>query len=860
MYHMKLKKRIFSILCNLSLVVSILFPNYMSIASPDRISSQERKSPAKSKKNSAPKCIKSKGEFKPSCENGEFVCPDNSFKKVCSKSSKSNKKLKPFCVNNRGEKRLGRCNPNATFIPDAIPTPIPESTAIPTIPSTDSKPILPTIVSDTSSITVPTPTFTPTPIVSPIPEVTSSECGYSVGQACCPGDRCKVVGLICRNGFCEAEVISGGSTEEKRIEVGIPQSLPTNLVKTIDSENHESLTVTTVNENPLPSISLPLINVFNNFLEIKATENAKPPYTISVNYSGAKLSSSSNSTNYSYDDIRLYHGTNGNWVDVTTSTNNFILTGVVDSLSPFVLGIDPTAPPAGLLPTKPCGTIGLQCCSFPIVKPCFSGVCSDGVCSSPTTTTGGPICRINGATCGDGSDCCSGHCTATPVHRVGVCATSSESLAACGANGQACCSSDPVCNSSRLNCVPSSMVCINCGGDGQGCCATGTPCDSGFTCDPTLMACSADCGGDGEACCPTGHPCVSGLTCNSSMVCAMDATCGLHGLPCCNSGRACDNDRLVCTASMTCINCGGDGGACCTTGTPCNVGFECDPVLMACSADCGLDGEVCCPTGYPCVSGLTCNSSMVCGMGVTCGLHGQPCCSSDPVCSSSRLNCVPSSMVCLNCGGDGQGCCAAGTPCDSGFVCDPTLMACASITSFTSPVCGNGTCDSGENVTSCPGDCSSSITSTGGNLASCCSCTTDGIAECGSGLAVDPASVSCFGDNPVSAFGTDFLTPLPNCGTSLPPNPIGLCASDTDCPSGEKCVASVCTPIEMPYIDPSITPMCEDVNCPEGYYCTAGVCVLNPADEIPYTDPTSLVPKIEEPSSPPYMDPASVVP
>jgi hypothetical protein len=87
-----------------------------------------------------------------------------------------------------------------------------------------------------------------------------------------------------------------------------------------------------------------------------------------------------------------------------------------------------------------------------------------------------------------------------------------------------------------------------------------------------------------------------------------------HGWP----SYGCEGD-LECVDD-TCIECGGDGQACCDNAKPCKPGLACDGNndTGRCQDDCGLDGKPCCPNGCP--GGGACNDSNTCDAAA-----GDPC-------------------------------------------------------------------------------------------------------------------------------------------------------------------------------------------------------------------------------------------
>jgi hypothetical protein len=149
--------------------------------------------------------------------------------------------------------------------------------------------------------------------------------------------------------------------------------------------------------------------------------------------------------------------------------------------------------------------------------------------------------------------------------------------------------------------------------------------------------------------------------------------------------------------------------------------------------------------------------------------------------------------------------------CGNGF-CEPWLgenVTTCPIDCSSAPICGNGVCEVGENSTNCPSDCSQSAYCGDGvcnNGETCSSCPQD----CGS----CPPSQYC-GDGVCNNGETCSSCPQ-DCG-SCPPSGGG----GTSCPSGMTKCGGVCVDT---YSDPSNCGSC-GISCQDGQICSNGVCV-----------------------------------
>jgi hypothetical protein len=353
------------------------------------------------------------------------------------------------------------------------------------------------------------------------------------------------------------------------------------------------------------------------------------------------------------------------------------------------LAVDAAAGDTGLAST--CGGPGQACCSGNLCA--GGGCCVERTCVKEDTS-----CRLLEGMCLKGS--CGG--------------------GGCGGIDQPCCA--------RGSCTaPGSVcaggVCASCGGYGQECCpaagclAPGTACTGAGRClpcgEPGQTCCAGQCSAGG--CCTANRCVAAGASCGAEGRCEAGRCdrCGAEGQACCLGPRRspCEGAGLACDpATSTCLPTSGAEGQACGAGAPCGGGLICNgepargpglPPLQICRA-CGGDGQACCPsgTGPPsCAEGGCCASNICVAAGAACasplgpggtclqgrcgcGQNGQDCClaSARPPCDDPDAICaapgpppapgmdplaMPTPRTCQPCGQPGQPCCP-GNRCGSG--------------------------------------------------------------------------------------------------------------------------------------------------------------------------------------------------
>ena len=352
------------------------------------------------------------------------------------------------------------------------------------------------------------------------------------------------------------------------------------------------------------------------------------------------------------------------------------------------------------------------------------------------------------AVCGQGLLTCSGVCTST-----------AQDAANCGACGHACASGEsctagkcgaPACQADLARC---SGVCVDVGTDRQNCGVCGNACGAAESC--LAGKCVAPCPASTAAC--------SG----ACVVLATDRTnCGACGNACkvhevCSAGTC----AVSCQADLT--NCGGIcvdlasdptncgtcshscGGGACTAGQ-CGGGTGCAGGLAPCggicvdpqtsNANCGSCGHAC-GSAQSCASGAcTCASGTACGSacvdltsnGANCGACGHVC-GSTQVCSGGSCSCAAAGQsvcgsACADLTSDPANCGACGHACVIGETCAASVCSCPAGTS----VCAGSTAciDTSTDADNC-GNCGSRCAAGQTCSASSCAAETGAFSQLG---------------------------------------------------------------------------------------------------------------------------------
>ncbi|MFC1612738.1 hypothetical protein ACFL23_00205 [Patescibacteria group bacterium] len=358
---------------------------------------------------------------------------------------------------------------------------------------------------------------------------------------------------------------------------------------------------------------------------------------------------------------------------------------------------------------------------------CGDGYCDEGYTICPEDCAGSVI---NSMTCDSGEDaeCESGNCSNNICCKTGsVCCFNNDHCpyaATCtlyGESGGCYCESDATTAnggscSSNTDCVSDNCQHRTCCEAGKECCKTSndcgdlfglnTICNDNYYCEDKVKK------ANGEACsqyseCESsicdyvlGSDYSKKICCGGvGWCCETDNDCGNNGL--CNSNYLCEYTYLkvngsVCASSEECASGYCNNGKCCDSGTccydddDCSTGYECH-YNKYCVEKVDTRKEI----GEVCYASSTCKSEN-CANYVCCEA-GKTCCSINDHCDSGYL-CDTSNYYCeLNLKADGE-VCSNNSECESPYCLHSRCRS-------SSPYCGDGHCDNGEECDVCQQDC-----------------------------------------------------------------------------------------------------------------------------------------------------------
>ena len=267
--------------------------------------------------------------------------------------------------------------------------------------------------------------------------------------------------------------------------------------------------------------------------------------------------------------------------------------------------------------------------------------------------------------------------------------------------------------------------------------------------------CADDCAPKGPTC--GDGKCETGET-NASCAADCKATGPVCGDGTCDEGETTDTCAADCKSTGTAV-CG--NGTCESGESAANCLFDCDAVTkaeMACAKEKCASQWAACSTDEKCFAALMCTAA----------------------CNDAEA-CV---QACLTTAGD------------VALSKVTTLQGCALevCSGATGPVCGNGTCESGETNSTCPSDCQAA--------GAVC-----GNAKCEQGESTSTCPADCKAAGPVCGNKTcESGESYGNCPTDCP------CTSDAQCGAGKSCVAGAC--------QTQSTAVCGDMTCASGENCT----------------------------------------
>ncbi|MBU1239157.1 hypothetical protein KKF84_17305 [Myxococcota bacterium] len=372
----------------------------------------------------------------------------------------------------------------------------------------------------------------------------------------------------------------------------------------------------------------------------------------------------------------------------------------------------------------------------PVAPVCGDGTCDEGEdstnCPADCATT--PVCGDGTCDAGEDATSCPADCATTPVCGDGTC-DAGEDVTSCPAD----CTTPPVCGDGTCDAGEDSTSCpADCPVApvcGDGTCDAGedsTSCPADCTLPPYCGDGTCDAGEDVTSCPDDCLP--TGWTCDASWYGDGDCDCGCGVLDsdCADSTDAACDYCFACTASGDCSTYVND-----TENWLCDVPSSCGNG----TCDAGEDGLSCpgdcLPTGWTCYAGFYGDGDCDCG----CGVLDSDCADSADTSCVYCDACSPTT-TCEAVVNDTQNwlcevpaVCGDGT-CDAGEDSTSCPADCPVV-----PVCGDGTCDAGEDSTSCPEDC----------VPTGWTCTAswygDGDCDCGCGVldtdCADSADTSC---------------------------------------------------------------------------------------------------------------------
>ncbi len=434
---------------------------------------------------------------------------------------------------------------------------------------------------------------------------------------------------------------------------------------------------------------------------------------------------------------------------------------------------------------------------------CPEQSCGDGRCEGTERATcepgqGGCFACLEdcgGATCGDG-DCTGDESPATcPQDCERLCTPSSKT---CVGSEAHVCSADGA-SKDVFDCAAVGLIC------GQGECVAPGACGNG-ACESneSAVSCPEDCG---TTCVPSSVTCQANVlvTCNANGTATTETDCASEGLVCaggeCRPANVCGNDLCEAGESETCpddcvTTCGneiceqGERNSCPQDCTVCGDRICGDGELQSCPQDCG----VCMPSERFCLGKLlrVCNANGTAFEDVDCTAFDQTCASG---------NCVEPDVC-------GNGACESGE----------TLQTCPDDCTV---ICGDGACDPSETFTSCSADCDP---------------------ECG--------DASCQGDE---LFETCPLDCLPGCGDGACgggedrnncPKDCGFCGNGSCEDAAESASLFPAPPLTTCLEDCVVSGCATAGDCDDGIFCTTGACSADGVCQ--YTASDALCPPDEK--------------